>query len=85
MAGSRKACDITRGCPLVLSGLLENSPSPGAVSIGGRLRAHDDDSHGFSLEVGVRVGPHIGVIFISGEIRVKVMWGTLVMGPGLVI
>ena len=71
-----------RGCSLVLSAYLANSPSLRAVSVGGRLMASGDDSHGLSLEIGVRVGPHIEVMNISEGIWVKVMWVTLVMGPG---
>ena len=58
-------CDVMRDCSLVLNAFLANSPPPRAVNIGGGLKASDDDSHGLSLKVGVRVGPHIGVICIS--------------------
>ena len=54
-----------RDCLLVLNMTLANSSPLRGVSVGGRLKASDDDSHGLSLEVGIRVGPHIGVIFIS--------------------
>ena len=57
--------DIMRDCSPVLNSSLANSPPPRAVSVGGRLKASNDDSHVLSLEVGVIVGPHIGVICIS--------------------
>ena len=40
---------------------------------------------GLGLKMGIRVHPHMGVIFISEEAGVKMMWVTLVIGPGPVI
>ena len=57
-----------RDCSLVLKASLANSPSPRAVSAIGRLKASGDDSHGLILEMGIRVGPHIGVISITDVI-----------------
>ena len=85
MVESRKACDVTRGCSLVPNAFLVNSPSLRAVNVGGRLRNSGDDSHGLNLEVGIRVNPHIGVLYISEDIGNIVMYVTLVMGPGPVI
>ena len=56
---------VMRDCSLVLNVSLANSPSPRAVRVSGRLKASGDDGHVLSLEVGIRVGPHIGVICIS--------------------
>ena len=69
----KAACLFTAKSREACSAFLVNSPPPRAVSGGGRLRASGDDSHGLSLEVGIRVGPHIGVIFISDIIAGKQM------------
>ena len=74
-----------RDCSLVLNASLANYPLPRAVSVGGKLKASDDDSHGLGLEVGAKVSPHIGVKLVNGAIEVKVMYFTLAMGPGPVI
>ena len=65
MVESSKACDVVSGCLLVPNVFLVKSHPPRAVSLGGRLEASSDDSHGLSLGVGVRVGPHIGIMLIS--------------------
>ena len=82
---NRKACDVMRGRLFVSAHSLRIPPLTRAVSSGGSLRAIGVDSHGLSLEVGIRASPHIGVTFINGRIEVKVMQVTLLMGPGLVI
>ena len=60
VSGNGKLCSVVRDHPLFFSAFLVNSSPPKAVSVGGRVTASGDDSHGLSLGVGVRVDPHIG-------------------------
>ena len=59
-------CVTSREAALLFLAHYRRIPPPtGAVIIGGSLRAIGVDSHGLSLEVGVRVSPHMGVVFIN--------------------
>ena len=56
---------------------LANSLQQGAVTSGGQLGAAGVDSqmllHRSGLEVGIRVNPHIGVLYINEDIGSIVM------------
>ena len=62
---------------LVTNTVLVNSLQQGAVSCGGELEVTGVDSqmllHRSGLEVGVRVNPHIGVLYINEDIGSIVM------------